>query len=352
MTFKAEGQYTQPGINLDFSVPGNTPSVFVPGESDLLDQAAEVLTLEAESILAVRDRLNEEFEKAIILLLECTGKVVVTGMGKSGHIGTKIAATLASTGTPAFFVHPAELRHGDFGMLEERDLVIALSSSGETQEIKMVLDSIKRLGLKLIALTGNLESALAKASDVVIDVAVEREACPLNLAPTSSTTVALAMGDALALVLMSQKGFQKEDFARSHPGGNLGKQLLSVSDVMRSGVQVPTVGLGADHSLVLEEIDKKKCGFTTVVDDEGCLHGVITDGDLRRSLLKYGQEVFSKTAADLMTKNPKTITSDSLAVAALKQMEKHSIADLLILDEQGRPIGLIDLKDLLKAGII
>jgi len=352
VTFKADGQLSQTGLNFDFSVPAKAAAAFVPGESDLLDKASEVLTLEAESILAVRDRLSEEFEKAIILLLECPGKVVVTGMGKSGHIGTKIAATLASTGTPAFFVHPAELRHGDFGMLEERDIVVALSSSGETQEIKQVLDPIKRLGLKLISLTGNLDSSLAKASDVVIDVGVEREACPLNLAPTSSTTVALAMGDAIALVLMQQKGFQKEDFARSHPGGNLGKQLMSVSDVMRSGIQVPTVGLGADHGAILTEIDKKKCGFTTVVDDEGRLHGVITDGDLRRSLLKFGQDVFSKTAQDLMTKNPKTISSDCLAVAALKQMEKHSIADLLILDEQGRPIGLIDLKDLLKAGII
>ncbi|MBX9669418.1 MAG: KpsF/GutQ family sugar-phosphate isomerase [Candidatus Obscuribacterales bacterium] len=300
----------------------------------------------------MRDRLGVEFELAVEWLIECTGKVVVTGMGKSGHIATKIAATLASTGTPAFFVHPAELRHGDFGMLEERDIIIALSSSGETQEIKVVLDPIKRLGLKLIAFTGNTDSSLAKAADVVLDVGVDREACPLNLAPTSSTTAALAMGDALALVLMSQKGFEKEDFARSHPGGNLGKQLLSVADVMRSGIQVPTVGLGADHSVILDEIDKKKLGFTAVVDDEGQLHGVITDGDLRRSTIKFGQEIFAKTASELMTKNPKTIASNCLAVAALKAMEQYSIADLLILDEQGRPIGLIDLKDLLKAGII
>ncbi len=350
MTFKADGQSIP--ANLDFSVPVDAGAPFARGQSDLLDQAFEVLTLEADSILAMRDRLGIEFELAVEWLIACTGKVVVTGMGKSGHIATKIAATLASTGTPAFFVHPAELRHGDFGMLEERDIIIALSSSGETQEIKVVLDPIKRLGLKLIAFTGNPDSSLAKAADVVLDVGVDREACPLNLAPTSSTTAALAMGDALALVLMSQKGFQKEDFALSHPGGNLGKQLLSVADVMRSGIQVPTVGLGADHSVILDEIDKKKLGFTAVVDDEGQLHGVITDGDLRRATIKFGQEIFAKIASELMTKNPKTISSNCLAVAALKAMEQHSIADLLILDEQERPIGLIDLKDLLKAGII
>ncbi len=352
MSLKPDGAFVQPGTDLDFSVPARASAAFVTGQSELIDQARAVLELEADGILAMSDRLGAEFERAIELLLQCPGKVVVTGMGKSGHIANKIAATLASTGTPAFFVHPAELRHGDFGMLEERDIIVALSSSGETQEIKQVLDSIKRLGLKLISLTGNLESSLAKASDVVLDTAVEREACPLNLAPTSSTTAALAMGDAIALVLMSQKGFEKEDFARSHPGGNLGKQLLSVSDVMRSGMQVPTVGLSADHSIVLEEVDQKRLGFTTVVDDEGRIEGIITDGDLRRSLVRFGADVFTKTASELMTRNPKTISSDCLAVAALKLMEKHSIADLLILDEQQRPIGLIDLKDLLKAGLI
>ena len=352
MSLKPDGAFVQPGTDLDFSVPAKASAAFVTGQSELIDQARAVLELEADGILSMSDRLGAEFERAIELLLQCPGKVVVTGMGKSGHIANKIAATLASTGTPAFFVHPAELRHGDFGMLEERDIIVALSSSGETQEIKQVLDSIKRLGLKLISLTGNLESSLAKASDVVLDTAVEREACPLNLAPTSSTTAALAMGDAIALVLMSQKGFEKEDFARSHPGGNLGKQLLSVSDVMRSGMQVPTVGLSADHSIVLEEVDQKRLGFTTVVDDEGRIEGIITDGDLRRSLVRFGADVFTKTASELMTRNPKTISSDCLAVAALKLMEKHSIADLLILDEQQRPIGLIDLKDLLKAGLI
>jgi len=328
---------------IDFSVSTRTES---------RDQAFEVLTLEATAILDVRDRLDESFDQAVAMLLTCQGKVVVTGMGKSGHIAGKIAATLASTGTPAFFVHPAELRHGDFGMLGEKDVVLALSGSGETQEITMVLDPIKRLGLKLIALTGNLSSTLARFADISLDVAVDREACPLNLAPTSSTTVALAMGDALAIVLMSRKGFETEDFARSHPGGNLGKMLITVQDVMRSGMQVPTVGENTEHAAVLEEIEAKKLGFTAVCDDEGALKGIITDGDLRRGMVRFGFGIFHKTAGELMTRNPKTISADSLAVAALKLMEKHSISDLLILDDRKRPVGLIDLKDLLRAGII
>lgn len=318
----------------------------------ITDLAYEVLTLESDAILAVRERLSPAFEEAIELLIHCQGKVVVTGMGKSGHIAGKIAATLASTGTPAFFVHPAELRHGDFGMMDEKDVVLALSGSGETQEITMVLDPIKRLGLKLIALTGNLTSTLARFADIVLDVGVEREACPLNLAPTASTTAALAMGDALAIVLMSLNGIQTEDFARSHPGGSLGKMLITVQDVMRSGVQVPTVGLSSDHQEILKEIEAKKLGFTAVCDDDGGLKGIITDGDLRRGMVRFEAEIFNKNAEELMTKNPKTISSDCLAVAALKLMEKHSISALLILDEHERPVGLIDLKDLLKAGII
>jgi len=362
---KTSGKYTSDaGLNarqsntysapdIDFSVPArdSLSSPEAINNSEVLRTAFDVLSMEAEAILSMRNRLNEQFEHAVELLSECPGKVVVTGMGKSGHVATKMAATLASTGTPAFFVHPAELRHGDFGMLEERDIVVALSSSGETQEIKLVLDPIKRLGSKLIAMTGNLDSTLARVSDVVIDVGVAREACPLNLAPTSSTTCALAMGDALALVLMLKKGFKKEDFARSHPGGNLGKTLLCVSDVMRTGVSVPTVSLSADHSTVLSEIDDKRLGFTCVCDDDGRLEGIITDGDLRRALIRHGQESFARSAAELMTKNPKTIAADCLAVAALKLMEKYSIADLLILDKEGRPIGLIDLKDLLRAGV-
>ena len=317
----------------------------------LLALAASVLDQEAAAILQVKERLDQSFCKAMDLLLGCSGKVVVTGMGKSGHIGSKIAATFASTGTPAFFVHPAELRHGDFGMLEERDLVIALSSSGETQEIKLVLEPIKRMGLKLVALTGNTQSTLAKYADAVIDVSVEREACPLNLAPTTSTTVSLAMGDALAIVLMTKKQVRAEDFARSHPGGALGKSLLTVQDIMRSGMDVPIVTLDADHETVVSEITKKRLGFTSVCE-QGRLKGIITDGDLRRALSKYKHTVFEKSAGEIMTPGPRTIASSSLAVEALKVMEKYSISDLLIVDQDDHPIGLIDLKDLLHAGII
>ncbi len=338
-------------------------STFAPDQSNaepttdairetLIEQAQRVLYLEAEELRSIASRLDSSFESAIELLLKCQGKVVVTGIGKSGHIGCKIAATLASTGTPAFFVHPAELRHGDFGMLEDRDLVIALSSSGETPEIKHILDPIKRLGLRVISLTGNLESTLAKHSDVVVDVGVGREACPLNLAPTSSTTATLAMGDALAIVLMTRKGFKAEDFARSHPGGSLGQQLITVKDVMRYGLQLPQVTKSTSYPEVLAEIDSKRLGFAVVVGEKGELLGIITDGDLRRSLVKWGHDAFDKNAGEIATPSPKTIISDALAVEALKLMEKHSISDLIICDADGRPEGLIHLKDLLRAGVI
>ncbi|CAN5226586.1 KpsF/GutQ family sugar-phosphate isomerase [soil metagenome] len=323
-----------------------------PVESELRAQGKAVLEMEALAIAAVAQRLDEHFDLAVKLLSACAGKVVVTGMGKSGHIATKLAATFASTGTPAFFVHPAELRHGDFGMLDEKDIVVALSGSGETTEIKLALDPIKRLGIPIIALTGNKNSTLAQHSNAILDVGVAREACPLNLAPTSSTTAALAMGDALAMVLMSQKGFRPEDFARSHPGGSLGQQLITVADIMRSEQEVPTVDLSAAYGDVLQEIDKRRLGFTSVCDDNGKLQGIITDGDLRRTLVNFGATVFEKVASQIMTKGPKTISSKSLAVEALRVMEKHAISDLLILDDKERPIGLIHLKDLLKAGII
>lgn len=328
------------------------PPAHAATRETLVEQAKRVLYLEAEALRAIADRLGPSFESAIELLLACQGKVVVTGIGKSGHIGNKIAATLASTGTPAFFVHPAELRHGDFGMLEERDLVMALSYSGETAEIKQVLDPIKRMGLKVIALTGSDQSTLAKHSDVVVDVAVDREACPFNLAPTTSTTATLAVADAMAIVLMSRKGFKAEDFARRHPGGSLGQQLVSVRDVMRFGLQMPQVPKDATYEDVIAEIDAKRLGFGVVVDEDQRLKGIITDGDLRRSLVKWGHDAFEKTAQEICTANPKTINSDALAVEALKLMEKHSISDLIILDDQGRPEGLIHLKDLLRAGVI
>jgi arabinose-5-phosphate isomerase len=329
-----------------------TPWQDFDAPADPVEHARQVLRLESQAIIGIADRLDGEFTQAVEMLLQCAGKVVVTGMGKSGHIGNKIAATFASTGTPAFFVHPAELRHGDFGMLDDRDLVVALSGSGETQEIKLALDPIKRLGIKIIALTGNVKSTLANVSDAVIDVGVEREACPLGLAPTSSTTAALAMGDALAMVVMTRKGFKIEDYARSHPGGSLGQRLITVGEVARFGGAVPSVALSASHKLVLKEITDKRLGFTCVCNAGGKLEGIITDGDLRRSLQKFGSALFDKSAEEIMTRGPKTIVTSALAVEALKLMEKHSISALLILDEAGHPTGLIDLKDLLHAGII
>jgi arabinose-5-phosphate isomerase len=298
------------------------------------------------------DKLDSQFARAIELMQNCTGKVVVTGMGKSGHIGNKIASTFASTGTPSFFVHPAELRHGDFGMLEPRDLVLALSGSGETAEIKLILDPIKRLGIKIISLTGNKNSTLARFSDAILDVAVAREACPLNLAPTTSTTAALAMGDALAVVLMTRRGFRVEDYAQNHPGGSLGRQLVTVAGVMRHGGAVPNVPLYATHDQVLTEVTDKRLGFTCVCDAAGSLAGIITDGDLRRSLRAWGSDVFTKQAEQIMTPSPKTISSNALAVEALNLMERFAISDLLIVDPDNKPVGLIDLKDLLRAGII
>jgi arabinose-5-phosphate isomerase len=318
----------------------------------LLQEARRVLEMESAAVLELSKRLGDSFVRAIQILINCQGKVVVTGMGKSGHIGNKIAATLASTGTPAFFVHPAELRHGDFGMLEPRDAVIALSASGETQEIKAVLDPIKRLGLPLIALTGNAKSTLARFSDVIIDVGVDREACPLNLAPTSSTTASLAMGDALAIALMVRKGFRAEDFARSHPGGSLGRRLVTVADLMRSGVDLPQVCESDTYQKILEEIDRKRLGFTAVLKVDGTICGIITDGDVRRAIVRWGNRAFTLKAHEFMTLNPKTIRAGALAVEALKLMEQHAISDLLILDDESRPVGVVHLKDILRAGIV
>jgi arabinose-5-phosphate isomerase len=334
-----------------FSAAPQSAEPFSVQELPILEQAKAILDLESSAITDLKARLNEGFVKAIELLYACEGKVIVTGIGKSGHIGRKLAATFASTGTPAFFVHTGELKHGDLGMVEETDVVVVISGTGETQELLGVLDSLKGRGAKLIAITGDTSSTLARVSDVALDTAVDREACPLNLAPTTSTTAALAMGDTLAIVLMTKKGFGTEDFAKSHPGGSLGRQLLRVKDVMRSGVEVPSVKLTDDYPTVLSEVDCKKLGFTTVCDDTGKLIGIITDGDLRRSILRFGNNVFSTKAEQIMTASPKTIGSENLAVEALKLMEKHTIADLLIINANKQPIGVIDLKDLLKAGL-
>lgn len=324
--------------------------------SKYLKEALLVLQTEQGAIKDLISSLEhtqyKSFDLTIECLLNCKGKIVVTGIGKSGHIASKIAATFASTGSPAFFVHPAELIHGDFGMLTSQDIMLALSFSGETDELKKVLLPIKRLGIKLVSITGNENSTLATNSDIALFVKVEKEACPLNLAPTASTTATLALGDAIAIALMQAKGFTAEDFARSHPGGALGKRLVKVKDVMRQEMEIPQVKEDAMYYDLLEEINNKKLGFTTVVGKENELLGIITDGDIRRAQLKYKDKVGTRTAKEVMTRSPKTINESAMAVSALKMMEDYRIADLVVVDKTNKPMGVVDLKDLLKAGVI
>jgi arabinose-5-phosphate isomerase len=321
-----------------------------------IDQAKRVLRIEADAVAALINRVDERFEHAVDMIMSCTGRVVVTGMGKSGLIGKKIAATLASTGTPALFLHPAEGIHGDLGMVTRGDTVIALSNSGETEEIARMLPSLKRIGIKIIALTGNKESTLAKNSDVVIDVGVKEEACPLGLAPTASTTATLAMGDALAVALLDKRGFKEEDFACFHPGGALGKRLLlRVKDIMHTGDAVPAVSEETMIKDAIYEISSKKMGVTSVLNSSGRLVGVISDGDLRRWMEKTeksGENLLAKKAGDIMTKNPKVIGQDALAAEAVAVMENSSITCLIVTGPQGKPEGVIHLHDLLKAGVV
>jgi len=321
-----------------------------------IEQAKKVLKIESDAIARLIDRLDDNFDRAVDLIMNCKGRVVVTGMGKSGHIANKIAATLASTGTPALFLHPAEGIHGDLGMVTKGDLVIALSNSGETEELSRMLPSLKRIGIKIIALTGNLDSTLARNSDVVIYVGVKEEACPLGLAPTASTTATLAMGDALAVVLLNRKGFREEDFACFHPGGSLGKRLLlRVRDIMHTGEAVPKVSVDTLIKDAIYEISSKKMGVTAVLDPAGKLLGVISDGDLRRWMErteKTGENLLVKKAGDIMTHDPKVIAKDALAAEAMAIMENSSITCLMILDADRRPEGVIHLHDLLKAGVV
>jgi arabinose-5-phosphate isomerase len=316
-----------------------------------IERGKRVLEIEARAIARLVERLDGRFGKAVDLLQGCMGKVVVSGMGKSGLIGQKIAATLASTGTPAFFLHPAEGSHGDLGMLGRQDVFIALSNSGETQELLTVLPYVKRLNIPVIALTGRSQSTLAKNSDVVLDVSVNEEACPLGLAPTASTTAALAMGDALAIVLLERRGLKEDDFAQFHPGGTLGRRLLlKVRDLMHVGEAIPRVARETSLRDTILEMTSKKLGMTTVVDEIGRLVGVITDGDLRRFLEK-GVELGFARAADLATFNPKSIGPDELATRAVHTMERFSITSLVVLDEQ-RLVGVIHLHDLLRSGVV
>jgi arabinose-5-phosphate isomerase len=321
-----------------------------------IERAKKVLRIEAEAIAALIERIDDSFGKAVQMILNCKGRVVVTGMGKSGLIGKKIAATLASTGTPALFLHPAEGIHGDLGMVMRGDTVIALSNSGETDELSRMLPSLKRLGIEIIALTGNVDSTLAKNSDVIINVGVKEEACPLGLAPTASTTAALAMGDALAVALLDKRGFREEDFACFHPGGALGKKLLlRVRDLMHTGDAVPVVAEATLIKDAIFEISSKKMGITAVVDAAGKLVGVISDGDLRRWMEKTektGENLLAKKAADIMTANPKVANKDSLAAEAVSIMERHSITCLIVTDPGKKPEGVIHLHDLLKAGVV
>lgn len=319
----------------------------------ILEEARKVIIAEAQAVAALADRLDAGFEQAVAMILASKGRVVVSGMGKSGLIGQKIASTMASTGTPAFFLHPAEGIHGDLGMIMTGDVVIAISNSGETEELLRILPVVKRLGAQLIAMSGNPESTLARVSDLFLDVSVQEEACPLGLAPTSSTTATLAMGDALAVALLVERGFKAEDFAIFHPGGSLGKKLLlRVEDLMHAGDAIPLVKEDTLMKEALFEITAKGLGITGVINANGKLLGVITDGDLRRAL-EQGEDILHITAGALMKCNPKRVVRRELAAGALQLMERHSITSLFVFDdEQGQaPCGVLHLHDILKAGI-
>ena len=319
---------------------------------NLRELAAEVLDIESRAVHALRDRIDDAFEEACRLCINTAGRVVVTGMGKSGHIGNKIAATLASTGTPSFFVHPAEASHGDLGMITEHDLCLAVSYSGETDEIVTILPLIKRRGARLVTMTGNPKSTLAQAADAHLDVSVEKEACPLKLAPTASTTATLAMGDALAVALLEMRGFTADDFALSHPSGTLGKRLLlRVEDVMRGGNAVPSVTPDVSLRDGLMEMTEKGLGMTAVVEEDDSILGIFTDGDLRRTL-DAGIDVHSTPMREVMHAGPKTTGKDVLAAEAVHLMEENKITSLLVADEDNKLIGALNIHDLFRAGIM
>jgi len=311
-----------------------------------------VIHTEADAVAALSSRIDERFVQACSYMLACQGRIIVTGMGKSGHIGSKIAATLASTGSPAFFVHPGEASHGDLGMITPNDVVLALSNSGETAELLTIVPIIKRLGVPLIALTGNPESSLARESNVSLDVSVRQEACPLGLAPTSSTTAVLAMGDALAVALLEVRGFTAEDFALSHPGGSLGRRLLlHVGDIMHKDGEIPRVAISARLGEAVVEMSRKGLGMTAIMDEDDRLAGVFTDGDLRRAIDR-AVDIHTCRVADVMTRNCQTTRPDLLAAEALQIMEHHKINGLLVVDENSRLIGALNMHDLLRAGVM
>ncbi len=323
-----------------------------PDDASLIASGQRVIEIERDALATVGGRIGEEFARACQMILGSRGRVVATGMGKSGHIARKIAATLASTGTPAFFVHPGEAGHGDLGMITEADVVLALSYSGESDEVLMLLPVLKRQGNHVIAMTGRPQSSLARAADVHLDVSVAHEACPLALAPTSSTTASLAIGDALAVALLDARGFTADDFARSHPAGSLGRRLLlHITDVMHSGDELPRVHDDASLSEALVEMSRKRLGMTAVVDHEGHLVGLFTDGDLRRAL-DSELDVRSARIADVMTRQPRTIGADQLAVEAARLMETHKINGLIVVDGDQRAVGALNIHDLLRAKVV
>ena len=319
--------------------------------STVCDLAKEVLQIEADSVTNLINRIDENFEQAIEVLHNCKGRVIVTGMGKSGHIGKKIAATLSSTGTPSYFLHPAESTHGDSGLITRDDVVIAISNSGETAELMNLLPLIERFGVKMIAMTGKKESTLGKKANFVLDISVEKEACPLGKAPTASTTATLAMGDAVAICLLKKRGFTEEDFLMFHPSGALGKGVLyNVSDLMITGDRIPIVNENNTFHDTIQLISAKKLGCAIIVNDNGVMKGILTDGDIRRTLLKYTNTA-TLLAKDVMTQNPKVVLHNDLAARALHIMEKHSITALAVCNEENIPVGMIHIHDLLKAGI-
>ncbi|HEX2540781.1 MAG TPA: KpsF/GutQ family sugar-phosphate isomerase [Caldimonas sp.] len=326
------------------------PSSF--DSSRILELARATLEIEARALDGLKARQGESFVAAVRAMLACTGRVVVMGMGKSGHVGRKVAATLASTGTPAFFVHPGEASHGDLGMVTPADVVLAISNSGESEEIAAIVPAIKRLGVTLVGMTGRPDSSLAQHSDIVLSSAVDQEACPMNLAPTASTTAQMALGDALAVALLDARGFREADFARSHPGGSLGRKLLMhVGDLMRKGEAVPRVGMDALMSEMLQEMTLKGLGFTAVLAADGRIAGIFTDGDLRR-LIETGADLRAMRAGEVMHASPKIVRADALAAEAAELMERHRVTGLLVADEHGVLTGAINTNDLMRAKVI
>jgi arabinose-5-phosphate isomerase len=318
-----------------------------------LDIAKKVLKIEAEAVSALIEKLNSDFEKAVDIIFNSKGRVVVTGMGKSGLVGKKIAATLASTGTPAFFLHPAEASHGDLGMVTSEDVIIAISNSGETIELINLIPFLKRFSVALISMTGNPNSTLSRAADVILDVSVKEEACPMGIVPTASTTAALAMGDALAVALLIKRGFNEEDFAFFHPGGSLGKKLfIKVKDLMHIDDALPLITPDTSMINAVIEISSKRLGAAVVVDKDKKILGIITDGDIRRGIERWGKQLFDMKAQDVMTINPKTISEGELAAKALSIMQGKSITSLVVPDEEGRAKGIIHIHDILKQGIV